>query len=204
MDQSRNATQDWISCLSELRQEIPETQFRRFLAPTMGRRWDHGIVLSVSTAFAEGMDWLRQPHHHGLANDALSRVVKGQASVRFFCDRQPPPSTAEAGTEQIAPAASEGVAEAPDAAAAWPQSVDGSYYCPRHGAKLMPCRWPVAGYLRVAVFYCPSRADGYRCTVSMSPDAQIGIIRDVQDDRGEISPEQLQQLVLARRKRMAA
>ncbi len=85
-----------------------------------------------------------------------------------------------------------GVEIAMDTINACPTNESGEYICPLHGATLMQTNWPSARREGIIAYYCPSKDDGPRCTLSISP--QLGVIRHVQDHRGEINPKQLLQL----------
>ena len=71
----------------------------------------------------------------------------------------------------------------------------GDYICPRHEAVLLKSTWPSILRIGIPVYYCPSMDDGPRCSLSFSP--LIGVIRPVADERGEIDPDELYDIVRA-------
>ena len=71
----------------------------------------------------------------------------------------------------------------------------GEYICPRHKARLEKSGWAPVMSSGVPVYYCPSKDDGPRCALSISP--LIGVIRPVGDKRGEIRVDELRPILMA-------
>ena len=72
------------------------------------------------------------------------------------------------------------------------------YVCPAHGLAMIRCDWPSTRRNHIVVYYCPDLDDGERCVASVSP--HLGIVRAVDDPRGEVTPVDLLKLNAARQR----
>lgn len=72
----------WQAVLGRLQLEIPHEQFKTFLRPCTGLHWESNrLVVGATTAFA--VSWLELPLHVEMVEEAISKTVGTQTTVRF-------------------------------------------------------------------------------------------------------------------------
>ena len=62
--------------------------------------------------------------------------------------------------------------------------------CPLHGADIRESGWHTANVLPGIFYYCPSQADGSRCSLLIH--SELGVLRDAGDSRGQAQHSELE------------